>query len=148
MATTRKTTKSTAAYDGFTAEEREAMKEHAEELKKARTRSDPEADVLQKIAEMPENDRVIAERIHGLVKEVAPHLRPRTWYGQPAYAKDGKVVCFFQAAAKFRTRYATLGFNDAAALDDGNLWPTAFAVTKLTAAEERKIAELIKRAAG
>lgn len=137
----------------FTAEERAAMKERATEVKaerRAKTagKADPEADLLAKIAEMPEADRVIAERLHAIVKEEAPELTPRTWYGMPAYAKGGKVVCFFQAAAKFSARYATLGFNDTAQLDDGAMWPTAFALTGLDAAEEARIRALVKRAAG
>lgn len=135
---------------GFTDEERAAMKERAQELKAgrrgARSKADPEAEVLAKIAEMPEPDRVIAERIHALVKASAPELTPRTWYGMPAYAKNGKVVCFFQSAQKFRTRYATFGFNDAAHIDDGTMWPTAFAVTRLAADDEAKLAALVKKA--
>lgn len=138
----------------FTAEERAAMKEHADELKTAARRSprnakaDGERDVLAKIAEMSDSDRAMAEKIHEIVKAAAPELTPKTWYGMPAYAKDGKVVCFFQSAEKFKARYATLGFNDPAALDEGNMWPTAFGLTKVTAAEEDRIAELVKRAAG
>ncbi|GAB4585786.1 iron chaperone [Nocardia sp. IFM 10818] len=137
---------------GFSAEERAAMKEHAAELKTAArrgskaTRADGENDVLGKIAEMPESDRAIAERIHAIIKENAPDLAPRLYYGMPAYAKDGKVLCFFQAAAKFKTRYATFGFNDIANIDDGTLWPTAFGITTLTAADEAKIADLVKKA--
>ncbi len=127
---------------GFTAEERAAMRERAKALKAEAT----EADVLEKIAEMPKADRVIAERIHRLVREVAPDLAPRTWYGMPAYARDGKVVCFFQAASKFKARYATFGFNDAATLDQGELWPTAFALTSLTPAGEKKLRTLVRRA--
>jgi uncharacterized protein YdhG (YjbR/CyaY superfamily) len=141
-----------APADGFTAEERAAMKERAQELKAARrgsrAKQDGESDVLTKIAEMPERDRVLAERIHAIVKANAPELVPKTWYGMPAYARDGKVVCFFQAASKFNTRYATLGFNDSAHLDEGTMWPTAFALTTLTADDEKRIAALIKRAAG
>lgn len=135
---------------GFTDEERAAMKERARELKAgrrgARGKADPEAEVLAKIAEMPERDRVLAERIHALVKANAPDLTPRTWYGMPAYAKDGKVVCFFQSAQKFNTRYATFGFNDTARIDDGTMWPTAFAVTELTPADEARLAALVKKA--
>ena len=136
--------------EGFTAEERAAMKERAQEIKAARrgTKVDPEAAVREKIAEMPAADRAIAERIHALVAEHAPALSPKLWYGQPAYARDGKVVCFFQSSAKFDTRYSTLGFNEDAMLDEGTMWPTAFAVTKLTAKEEATIAELLRRAAG
>ena len=131
---------------GFTAEERAAMKERARELKAAAGKADGEADVLAKIAEMPEADRAIAERLHVIVKAGAPGLSPRTWYGMPAYAKDGKVVCFFQSAQKFKTRYATIGFSDAANLDDGFMWPTAFALKKLSAAEEATISALLKKA--
>ena len=137
---------------GFTDDERAAMKERAREQKAAVRRgpradeSDGESDVLAKIAEMTDSDRAMAERLHALIKASAPNLAPRTWYGQPAYAKDGKVVCFFQNAGKFKTRYATLGFSDAANLDDGAMWPTSFALTKLTAADEARIAMLVKKA--
>jgi uncharacterized protein YdhG (YjbR/CyaY superfamily) len=136
--------------EGWTDEERAAMKERAAEMKKAksRTKVDPEQDLLAKIAEMSEPDRVMAERIHAIVKANAPELTPKTWYGMPGYARDGKVVVFFQAASKFKSRYATLGFNDDAKLDDGTMWPTAFALTSLTAEDEAKISELVKRAAG
>jgi uncharacterized protein YdhG (YjbR/CyaY superfamily) len=127
---------------GFTAEERAAMKERARELKSAGA----ESEVLAKIAELPEPDRSLAERIHALVKAAAPDLAPRTWYGMPAYAKDGKVVCFFQSALKFKTRYATLGFSDQANLDDGAMWPTSYALTKLTKADEKRITALVKQA--
>jgi uncharacterized protein YdhG (YjbR/CyaY superfamily) len=130
------------AKKGFTAEERAAMKERAKELKSA----GGEKEVLAKIAEMPDSDRAMAERIHAIVKASAPDLVPRTWYGMPAYAKDDKVVCFFKSAAKFKSRYATLGFSDKANLDDGAMWPTDFALKKLTAAEEKKIAALVKKA--
>ncbi|MEV5322613.1 DUF1801 domain-containing protein [Nonomuraea sp. NPDC052634] len=145
--------KSTTSYEGFTEEERAAMKEHAQELKKAARRgakseADGKADVLAKIAEFPEGDRRLAERVHAIVKENAPHLTPKLWYGQPAYAKDGKVVCFFQPSSKFKTRYSTLGFNDAASLDDGVMWPTAYALTELDAETEKRIAEIVRRAAG
>ena len=136
---------------GFTNEERAAMRERAQELKAASRRggkADGESDVLAKIAEMPKSDRVIAERLHALIKASAPALSPRTWYGMPAYAKDGKVVCFFQGGHKFKTRYATLGFSDKANLDKGAMWPTAFALKELTAAEEAKIRTLVKKAAG
>ena len=134
----------------FTADERAAMKERARELKAAGRGSkvDGEKDVLAKIAEMPEPDRVMAERLHALIKRTAPTLSPRTWYGMPAYAKDGKVVCFFQSAQKFKARYATLGFSDTASLDDGAMWPTAFALKKLTTADEAKIRALVKKATG
>jgi len=135
---------------GFTDEERAAMKERSRELKAAaradKDRAAGESDVLAKIAEMQEPDRAMAERLHAIVKESAPDLAPRTWYGMPAYAKDGKVVCFFQSAQKFKTRYATFGFSDQAQLDEGAVWPVAFAVTKLTAADEAKIAALVKKA--
>jgi uncharacterized protein YdhG (YjbR/CyaY superfamily) len=144
-----KTTKSTRATakssEGFTAEERAAMKERARESKGA---GEGESAVLAKIAEMAEPDRSLAERIHALVEAVAPDLSPRTWYGMPAYAKDGKVVCFFQAAGRFKARYATLGFNDAANLDDGAMWPTSFALKELSAAEEAEIAALVRKAVG
>jgi uncharacterized protein YdhG (YjbR/CyaY superfamily) len=133
---------------GFTAEEKAAMKERAQEAKASRLKADGEADVLAKIAEMADADRTIAERLHALVKATAPALAPKTWYGMPAYALDGKIVCFFQPSQKFKTRYCTLGFNDAAKLDDGNMWPTAYALTKWTAAEEKKIGALVKRAVG
>jgi uncharacterized protein YdhG (YjbR/CyaY superfamily) len=134
--------------DGFSAEERAAMRERARELKRAATSADGEQDVLAKIAEMPPHDRAIAERIHAIVKSVAPELTARTWYGMPAYAKDGKVVCFFQAADKFKVRYATFGFSDKAKLDEGDLWPTTFALKKMTAESEREVAALIKQALG
>jgi uncharacterized protein YdhG (YjbR/CyaY superfamily) len=132
---------------GFTAEERAAMKERARELKAEARKADGESEVLAKIAEMPEPDRALAERVHAIVKASAPDLSPKTWYGMPAYAKDGKVVCFFQSADKFKSRYATFGFNDAANLDDGAMWPTSFALTELTATEEARIRELVKKAA-
>ena len=131
---------------GFSAEERAAMKERAKELKAEKEKADGESDVLAKIAEMPEPDRVMAERIHAIMKANAPSLSPKTWYGMPSYAKDGKIVCFFQAAQKFNTRYATFGFNDDANLDEGAMWPVAFAVKQLTADEEAKIAMLVKKA--
>ena len=135
---------------GFTDEERAAMKERAQELKaegrRGKRKADGESDVLAKIAEMPEPDRGMAERLHALITASAPALSPKTWYGMPAYAKDGKVVCFFQSAAKFKSRYATLGFNDTASLDDGAMWPTSFALKELTAAEEARIGELVKKA--
>jgi uncharacterized protein YdhG (YjbR/CyaY superfamily) len=127
---------------GFTDEERAAMKERAQELKKA----DGESDLLAKIAEMQEPDRAMAERLHEIVKASAPALSPKTWYGMPAYAKDGKVVCFFQSAKKFNSRYATFGFSDQANLDEGAMWPTSFALKELTATEEARIGALVKRA--
>ena len=136
---------------GFTDEERSAMKERAKELKAeargARAKADGESDVLAKIAEMPAPDRTMAERLHAIVKASAPDLTPKTWYGMPAYAKNGKVVCFFQSADKFGSRYATLGFSDQANLDDGALWPTSFALKELTEAAEARIAALVKQAA-
>jgi uncharacterized protein YdhG (YjbR/CyaY superfamily) len=134
------------ASNGFTDEERAAMKERAQELKAAARTADGESAVLAKIAEMPEADRAMAERLHAIVKASAPALSPRTWYGMPAYAKDGKVVCFFQSAQKFKTRYATFGFSDAANLDEGTLWPTSFALKELTAADEATIGALVKKA--
>ena len=135
-----------AQKKGFTAEERAAMRERAKELKAERGKADGETDVLAKIAEMPKADRVMAERLHKIVKASAPELTARTWYGMPAYAKDGKVVCFFQSGAKFKSRYATLGFSDRASLDKDDMWPTSFALQKLGAAEEKKIAALVKKA--
>ncbi|MFE2876333.1 iron chaperone [Streptomyces roseus] len=144
-------------YSGFTAEERAAMKEHAQEERKAAARrgaskaekeAAAERDVLAKIAGMPEADRVLAERLHEIIKAAAPDLAPKLWYGMPAYARDGKVVCHFQSAEKFNSRYATLGFSDQAALDDGAMWPTAFALKELTAADEQLVSALVKKAAG
>jgi hypothetical protein len=156
MKDTQKSARSTTATDkkveGFTDEERGAMKERAQELKAAARRgpqadkADGESAVLAKIAEMPEPDRAMAERLHAIIKASAPALLPRTWYGMPAYAKDGNVVCFFQSRQKFRTRYATLGFSDKANLDEGAMWPTAFALTELTAAAEARIGALVKKA--
>ena len=156
MKDTQKSAKTTAAsdtkYEGFTDEERAAMRERAQELKAAARRgrragkADGEHDVLAKIAEMPEPDRAMAERLHAVIKASAPALSPRTWYGMPAYARDGKVVCFFQSAQKFKTRYATLGFSDKATLDGGHMWPTSFALKELTAAEETRIGALVKKA--
>ena len=135
---------------GFTAEERAAMRERAKELKAeeraSKDRAAGERDVLAKIAEMPASDRKMAKRLHEIVAASAPELAPRTWYGMPAYTKDGKVVCFFQDASKFKSRYATFGFNDKANLDDGAMWPTSFALKELTAKEEAKIAKLVKKA--
>jgi GNAT superfamily N-acetyltransferase/uncharacterized protein YdhG (YjbR/CyaY superfamily) len=129
----------------FTAEERAAMKERAKELRRG-AKADPEQEVLAKIAEMDKTNRVMAERIHKIIKKSAPALTPRLWYGQPAYARDGKVVCFFQSSEKFKTRYATLGFSDEAELDDGSMWPTAYGLAKLTAADEARIAALVQKA--
>jgi uncharacterized protein YdhG (YjbR/CyaY superfamily) len=156
MKDTQKSAKGNTAIDkkskGFTDEEQAAMKERAQELKAEARRSprakkaDGESDVLAKIAEMPGPDRAMAKRLHAIVKASAPALSPKTWYGMPAYAKDGKVVCFFQSAQKFKTRYATFGFSDKANLDEGAIWPTAFALTELTAADEARIAALVKKA--
>jgi len=151
---TQKSAKSTTAigktFEGFTDEERAAMKERAQELKaEARAnkdKADGESAVLAKIAEMPEPDRAMGERLHAIIKASAPALSPRLWYGMPAYAKDGKVVCFLQSAQKFNTRYATLGFSDTANLDEGALWPVAFALKELTATEEARISALVKKA--
>ena len=136
--------------EGFTAEERAAMKERAKELKAEaranKNKEQGESDVLAKIAEMPEPDRAMATRLHAIIKAAAPVLSPKTWYGMPAYAKDGKVVCYFTPAHKFKERYATFGFNDAANLDEGTMWPTSFALTKLTAADEARIGALVKKA--
>src|SRR3954453_7211456 len=131
---------------GFTAEERAAMREQAKELKASKNRDEAERDVLAAIAAMPDADRALAERLHTIVKANAPELAPRLWYGMPAYARDGKVVCFFQSAAKFKTRYATFGFSDRASLDEGAVWPVAYAVTRLAAADEKKIAARVKEA--
>ena len=154
---TRKSAGSAAAVDktseGWTDEERAAMKERAREMKAAARRgpradkADGESEVLAKIAEMPEPDRAMAERLHAVVKASAPALSPRTWYGMPAYAKEGKVVCYFTPASKFKSRYATFGFNDTANLDEGTMWPTSWALTDLTVSDEARIAALVKRAA-
>ena len=132
-------------YEGFTGEEKSAMQERVRE-QKVRGKADGESELLAKIAEMPESDRVLAKRVHAVVKASAPGLSPTTWYGMPAYAKDGKVICFFQSGQKFKTRYATFGFSDRAKLDDGNMWPNAYALTKLTAADEARIGALVKKA--
>jgi uncharacterized protein YdhG (YjbR/CyaY superfamily) len=152
MSATTKTTKTSIEigekYDGFTDEERSAMKERAKELKKGarRAKADTESEVLAKIGEMSESDRVIAERLHAVIKANAPVLTAKLWYGMPAYARNGKVVCFFQSAAKFKTRYAVLGFSDEANLDDGVMWPTYFALTELNADHEARIGALVKQA--
>lgn len=147
MATAKKTMKRTdAAADSFTAEEKAAMKERARELKRNASAAEEEQAVLDKIAAMPAADRHLAERIHALVKAAAPTLTSKLWYGMPAYYKDGKSICFFQDAAKFKARYATFGFNEAAQLDDGNMWPSSFAVLKLTPADEQRITDLVKQA--
>jgi uncharacterized protein YdhG (YjbR/CyaY superfamily) len=151
MKDTDKSAKSTTSTDKrsgrFTAVERAAMKERAKELKAGAAKADGERDVLAKIAEMPESDRTMGERVHAIVKASAPELTPRTWYGMPAYAnKDGKVICYFTPAAKFKERYATFGFNAEANLDEGTMWPTSWALTKLTAADKAKIGALVKKA--
>jgi uncharacterized protein YdhG (YjbR/CyaY superfamily) len=147
QATPKRTTPTSKSPNVLTADERAAMKELVQERKAAARGEDGERAVLAKIAEMPEPDRAMAERLHAIVKASAPSLSPKTWYGMPAYAKDGKVLCFFQSAAKFKARYATFGFSDNANLDDGNMWPTYFALKELTSAAEKKIAGLVKKAA-
>ena len=143
----RSTTATGKTFEGFTDEERGAMKERAKELKAEGRRADGEKALLAKIAEMPEPDRAMAERLHAIITASAPDLSPKTWYGMPAYAnEDGKVVCYFTAASKFKSRYATFGFNDDANLDDGTMWPVSFALTKLTAADEARIGALVKQA--
>src|SRR2546427_10168131 len=144
----KKAAKSTTgkASKGFTDEEKAAMRERARELKAAAGKADEESAVLAKIAEMPAPDRALGKRLHAIIKASAPALSPTTWYGMPAYAKDGKVVCFFQSAQKFKTRYGTLGFSDRANLDEGAMWPNAYALTKLTAADEARIGALVKKA--
>jgi uncharacterized protein YdhG (YjbR/CyaY superfamily) len=146
----QKSTKSSTAINkkskGFTDEERAAMRERAQELKAEARKADGEKALLAKVAEMPEPDRALGKQIHAIVKASAPALTPKTWYGMPAYANDGKIVCFFQSADKFKSRYATLGFSDQANLDEGAMWPTSFALKELTAAEEAKISALVKRA--
>jgi uncharacterized protein YdhG (YjbR/CyaY superfamily) len=147
--TAKKSTKSPGKRPGgFTAEERAAMRERAKELKAEAAGADGERAVLEKLAQMKGSDRTIGKRLHELIKASGPDLTPRTWYGMPAYAKDGKVVCYFQPADKFKARYLTLGFSDQASLDAGSMWPTCFAVKELTAAEEKKIAALVKKAVG
>ena len=156
MATTRKATRSSSttktASEGFTAEERDAMKQRAKEVRATKRRgasvdrADAEKEVLERIAEMPEADRAMAERVHAVIMAAAPDLVPRTWYGMPAYAKDGDVICHFQGAHKFTSRYATIGFSDKANLDDGSLWPVAFALTELSPAVEKRIGALVKQA--
>jgi uncharacterized protein YdhG (YjbR/CyaY superfamily) len=153
MKSATNTTTTGQTFEGFTDEERAAMKERARELKADRRRTragkpDGERDVLAKIAEMPEPDRAMAERIHAIIKASAPALAPKTWYGMPAYAKDGKVVCFFQSAHRFKSRYATFGFDAAAKLDEDTMWPTSFALTELSTDGEARIAALVKKAAG
>jgi uncharacterized protein YdhG (YjbR/CyaY superfamily) len=154
MKDTEKPAKSTGKAPRFTDEERAAMTERSRELKAATRRgqraseADGESDLLAKVAEMTGSDRAMAERLHAIIKATAPDLSPKTWYGMPAYAKDGKTICFFKPAAKFKARFATLGFSDQAHLDEGAMWPTEYALTELTATEEAKISELIKRAVG
>ena len=143
---TQGSAKRTTATKGFTADERAAMKERAQELKAEAAKADGESALLAKIAEMKGTDRAMAKRLHAIIKDTAPVLSAKTWYGMPAYAKDGKIVCFFQSAEKFKSRYATLGFSDEANLDQGAMWPTSFALNELTAAEEKKIAALVKKA--
>jgi uncharacterized protein YdhG (YjbR/CyaY superfamily) len=142
----KRTTATKKQSTGFTAEERAAMKERAQELKAAKNREESERDVLAKIASMPEPDRTLGKRLHAIVTATAPDLAPRLWYGMPAYAKDGKVLCYFQDASKFKTRYATFGFSDEANLDKGALWPVVFGLKELTTAEEAKIRALVKKA--
>ncbi|KAB8175700.1 iron chaperone [Microbispora catharanthi] len=150
MSTTTKTTTAEGQkYDGFTEEERDAMKQRAKELKTSARRgakADTESEVLAKIAEMADSDRVIAERLHALIKASAPELTAKLWYGMPAYARDGKMICFFQAAAKFKARYATLGFSDEANLDEGAMWPASYALTEITADVEARIGALLRQA--
>jgi uncharacterized protein YdhG (YjbR/CyaY superfamily) len=147
-----KTTETTSTSAAFTDEERAAMKERSKEVKGARrgkaTREEDTQDLLDKIAELPEHDKRLAERVHAIVTETVPDVWPKTWYGQPAYAIGGKTFCFFQPSSKFKTRYSTLGFNDPAQLDDGTMWPVAFAIVDLTAEDEERIRELVKKAAG
>ncbi|NUU04919.1 DUF1801 domain-containing protein [Leifsonia sp. C5G2] len=147
-----KTTETASTSAAFTEEERAAMKERSKEVKGARrgkaTREEDTQDVLDKIAELPDHDRRLAERVHAIVTETVPDAWPKTWYGQPAYAIGGKTFCFFQPSSKFKTRYSTLGFNDPAQLDDGTMWPVAFAIVDLTAEDEERIRELVKTAAG
>jgi uncharacterized protein YdhG (YjbR/CyaY superfamily) len=144
--TKKRATATAKKSQGLSAEERAAMRELVRERKTVQNKEEAERDVLGKIAEMPKSDRVIAERLHALVKANAPDLAARTWYGMPAYTKDGKVVCFFKSAGKFKSRYATFGFEEAANLDNGAMWPTSYALTELTAADEKKIAALVKKA--
>ena len=146
MAEKKTATKRTGSTKGFTAEERAAMKERAKELKAEATKADGEKALLEKVAEMKGTDRAIAKRLHAIVTAAAPTLSPKTWYGMPAYAKDGKIVCFFQSKAKFGSRYATFGFSDEANIDQGAMWPTSWALKALTAAEEKKIVALVKKA--
>ena len=145
-ATKRAATKRTGSTKGFSAEERAAMKERAKELKAEAAKADGEQALLEKVAEMKGTDKAMAKRLHEIITAAAPALSPKTWYGMPAYAKDDKIVCFFKSAEKFKSRYATFGFEEAANLDDGPMWPTSWALKELTAAEEKKIAALVKKA--
>ena len=151
MKNKQKSAKSTTAtkkrYEGFTDEEKAAMQSRVQEMKASAQKADGESEVLAKIAELPASDRALGKLLHAIIKASAPNLSPKLWYGMPAYAKDGKIVCFFQSAQKFKTRYATFGFSDAANLDEGTMWPNAFALTKLTAADEARIGALVKKAA-
>jgi hypothetical protein len=150
MMVKQKSGKSTTAtkkrYEGFTAAEKAAMQDRVQEMKVAKDKADGESALLAKVAELPEPDRAMAKRLHAVIKASAPALSPTTWYGMPAYTKDGKIVCHFQPAQKFKTRYATLGFSDKANLDEGNMWPNAYALAKLTAADEARISALVKKA--
>ena len=146
MAESKTTKKRTEAGSGFSAEEKAAMRERAKELKAEAARADGEKALLEKVAEMKGTDRAMATRLHAIITAAAPALSPKTWYGMPAYAKDGKIVCFFQSAEKFDSRYATFGFSDEASIDQGPMWPTSWALKKLTAAEEKKIVTLVKKA--
>jgi hypothetical protein len=146
VAEKRSAKKGTGTGSKFTAEERAAMKERAQELKAAKTKEEGERALLAKIAEMPEPDRGMAKRLHAIITATAPNLSPKTWYGMPAYAKDDEIVCFYKSADKFKSRYATFGFEEAANLDEGAMWPTSFALKKLTAADEKKIGALVKKA--
>ena len=145
-ATKRPTTKRTGSTKGFTAEERAAMKERAKELKAEAAKADGEKALLEKVAEMKGTDRAMATRLHAIITAAAPVLTPKTWYGMPAYAKDDKIVCYFKSAEKFKSRYATFGFEEAANLDDGAMWPTCWALKELTAADEKRIVTLVKKA--
>ncbi len=142
----KRTTATKKRYEGFTAAEKAAMQDRVQEMKVAKNKADGESALLAKIAALPEPDRAMAKRLHAVIKASAPALSPTTWYGMPAYTKDGKIICHFQPAQKFKTRYATLGFSDQANLDEGNIWPNAYALTKLTAADEARIGALVKKA--
>ena len=146
MAESKTAKRTSTSSKGFTAEERAAMKERAKELKAEAAKADGEKALLEKVAEMKGNDKALATRLHAIITTAAPSLSPKTWYGMPAYAKDGKIVCFFQSAAKFGSRYATFGFSDEAKIDQGAMWPTSWALKELNAAEEKKIVDLVKKA--